>query len=42
MHHVLEHINQILKGDKAKIRTQLYIKLTTAAKRNPTGKPLQA
>ena len=32
MHHPLEHINQYIKGDKAKIRTQQYIKLDTGAK----------
>ena len=32
MHHLLEHINQDIKGDKAKIRTQQYIKLNTVAK----------
>ena len=30
------------RGDKAKIRTQQYIKLNTGAKKNPTGKPLWA
>ena len=41
MHHLLEHINQYIKGDKAKIRTQQYIKLNTGAKEiqkvNPGG-----
>ena len=32
MHHLLEHINPDKKGDKAKIRTQQYIKLNTGAK----------
>ena len=32
MPHLLEHINQDIKGDKAKIRTQLFIKLNTGAK----------
>ena len=32
MHHILEHINQDIKGDKAKIRTQQYIKLNNGAK----------
>ena len=40
MHH-LEHINPDIKGDKAKIRTQQYIKLNTRAKEiqqvNPGG-----
>ena len=41
MHHLLQHINQDIKGDKAKIRTQQYIKLNTGAKEiqqvNPGG-----
>ena len=41
MHHLLEHINQDIKGDKAKIRSQQYIKLNTGAKEikqvNPGG-----
>ena len=41
MHHLLEHINQDIKGDNAKIRTQQYIKLNTEAKEiqlvNPGG-----
>ena len=33
MHHLQKHIDQdIKKGDKAKIRTQQYIKLNTGAK----------
>ena len=32
MHDLLEHINQDVKGDKAKIKTQQYIKLNTGAK----------
>ena len=32
MYHLLEHINQDIKGDKAKIRTQQYIKPNTRAK----------
>ena len=31
-HHLQKHINQDIKGDKAKIRTQQYIKLNTGAK----------
>ena len=42
MHLLLKHINQDIKGDKAKIRTQQLIKLNTGAKEiqqvNP-GKP---
>ena len=38
MHHLLEHINQDIKGDKAKIRTQQYIKLNTRAKEIPQAK----
>ena len=42
MHHIIEHINQDKKkGDKARTRTQLYIKLNTGAKEiqqvNPGG-----
>ena len=41
MHHLLEHTNQVIKGDKAKIMTQQYIKLNTGAKEiqqvNPGG-----
>ena len=41
MHHLLEHINQHIKIDNAKIRTQQYIKLNTGAKEiqrvNPGG-----
>ena len=41
MHHLLEHIDQGIKGDKAKIRTQQLIKLNTWAKEiqqvNPGG-----
>ena len=41
MHHLLEHINQDKKGDKAKIRTQQCIKMNTGAKEikqvNPVG-----
>ena len=40
MDYLIEHINQD-KGDKAKIRTQQYIKLNTGAKKiqhvNPSG-----
>ena len=40
MHHQ-EHINQDIKGDKAKIRSQQYIKLNTRAREiqqvNPGG-----
>ena len=32
MHHLLEHINHDIKRDKAKMRTQQYIKLNTRAK----------
>ena len=32
MHHLREHINQGIKGDKAKIRTQQKIKQNTGAK----------
>ena len=32
MHHRLEHINQDIKGDKAKIRTRQCIKQNTVAK----------
>ena len=32
MHHLIEHMNQDIKRDKAKIRTQQYIKLNTGAK----------
>ena len=32
MHHLLEHINQDIKGEKGKIRTQKQIKLNTVAK----------
>ena len=39
MHHLLEHINQDIKRDKAKVRTQQLIKLNTGAKEIPTGKP---
>ena len=41
MLHLLEHINQDIKGDKAKKRTQQYFKLNTRAKEiqyaNPGG-----
>ena len=41
MHRLLENINQDIKGDKAKIRTQQYIQLNTGAKQiqqvNPGG-----
>ena len=41
MHHLLEHINQDIKRDEAKIRSQQYIKLNTGAKEmqqvNPGG-----
>ena len=41
MHHPLYHIDQDIKGDKAKIRTQQLIKLNTGAKEiqkvNPGG-----
>ena len=41
MHHLLEHINHNIKGVKAKIRTQQYVKLSTKAKEiqqvNPGG-----
>ena len=41
MLHLLEHINQDIKRDKAKIRTQQYIKLNTRAREiqqvNPRG-----
>ena len=29
MHHLLEHINQDIKGNKAKIRIQKYIKIVS-------------
>ena len=32
MHHLLEHINQDIKRDKAKERTKQYIKLNTGVK----------
>ena len=32
MNYLLEHINQDIKGDKAKIRTQKFIRLNTRAK----------
>ena len=32
MYHLLVHINQDIKGDKTKIRTQQYIQLNTEAK----------
>ena len=32
MHHLLQYINQDIKGDKAKIRTQQLIKLNTGVK----------
>ena len=32
MHHLLEHINQDIKGDKAKKRAQQLMKLNTGAK----------
>ena len=32
MHHLLEHINQDIKGDKAKKRTKQLMKLNTGAK----------
>ena len=32
MNYLLEHINQDIKGDEAKIRTQQYIKMKTGAK----------
>ena len=41
MHHLLEHVNQDIKGDKAKTMTQQYIKLNTRARKlqqvNPGG-----
>ena len=41
MRHLLEHKKQNIKGDKAKIRTEQYIKLNTGAKEiekiNPDG-----
>ena len=41
MHHLLKHINQDIKSDKAKTRTQQYIKLNTRANEiqqtNPSG-----
>ena len=43
MHHLQKHINQDIrykKGDKAKIRTQRYIKLNTGAKRAEWNFPL--
>ena len=45
MNYLPEHINQDIKGDKAKIRTQQYIKLNTGAKEiqlsiNNLSKPL--
>ena len=40
MHHLQKHINQDIKRDKAKIRTQQYTYITEyRSKRNPTGKP---
>ena len=41
MNHLLVHINQGIKGDKSRIRTQQYIQLNTGAKEiqqlNPGG-----
>ena len=42
MHRLLEYINQDIKGDKAKIRTQQFKQLNTRAKEieqqaNPSG-----
>ena len=39
MHHLTEHVNQDIKGDKAKKRTKQYIKLNTVAKENQQVHP---
>ena len=40
MHHLLEHIRQDIKGDKAKLRTKQYIKLNTGANEIQQLKPV--
>ena len=41
MHHILEHIDLDIKGDKANIRTQQYIKLNSGAKEIQQVNPLK-